>query len=194
MKRVGVYGGSFDPVHVAHVALARTALAQFALDELRWLPVGLPWQKSRALAPGVHREAMVRLAIDGEPRFTLDRRELKRRGPTFTLDTVRELRVEEPDVRFVLMLGQDQFARLHTWRDWRELLAAVEFAVARRPGAPVEPPHPDVANAPHAEIALEPMDVSSSEVRRRVAAGRSIAGLVPDAVAGYIARHGLYRS
>ena len=91
MKRVGLFGGSFDPVHNAHVALARTALEQLALDELRWIPVGQPWQKARRLAAAADREAMVRLAIAGEPRFVLDRVELRRRGPTFTLDTVREL-------------------------------------------------------------------------------------------------------
>ena len=96
MKRVGLFGGSFDPVHNAHVALATTALAQLGLDELRWIPAGQPWQKARRLAAAADREAMVRLAIAGEPRFVLDRVELRRSGPTFTLDTVRELVAAEP--------------------------------------------------------------------------------------------------
>ena len=96
MKRVGLFGGSFDPVHNAHVALARLALEQLELDEVRWIPVGQPWQKSRQLSDGADREAMVRLAIAREPRFTLDRIELRRRGVTFTLDTVRELVAAEP--------------------------------------------------------------------------------------------------
>ena len=121
MKRVGVFGGSFDPVHNAHVALARLALEQLQLDEVRWIPVGQPWQKSRRLSDGADREAMVRLAIAGEPRFVVDRIELRRRGVSYTLDTVRELAAAEPGTEWVLILGQDQYASLHTWRDWREL-------------------------------------------------------------------------
>lgn len=192
-RRVGILGGSFDPVHNAHVELARTSLSQLGIDELRWLPVGQPWQKARELAPAVHREAMVRLAMAGEPRFVLDRSELKRRGPSFTLDTVRELRLGEPDVDWVLILGQDQYASLHTWRDWRELLASVHLAVANRPGT-AGAPNEQVADAAHDVVALPMMDISSSDIRRRVAAGEPIAGLVPDTVAGYIERHGLYRS
>ena len=121
MKRVGLFGGSFDPVHNAHVALARLALEQLQLDEVRWIPVGQPWQKSRQLSDGADREAMVRLAIAGEPRFVVDRIELRRRGVSYTLDTVRELAAAEPGTEWVLILGQDQYASLHTWRDWREL-------------------------------------------------------------------------
>ncbi|HEX7435379.1 MAG TPA: adenylyltransferase/cytidyltransferase family protein, partial [Caldimonas sp.] len=89
MKRIGLFGGSFDPVHNAHVALAKVALAQLKLDELRWVPAGQPWQKARALSDAVHREAMLRLAIADEPRFTLSRIELERGGASYTLDTVR---------------------------------------------------------------------------------------------------------
>ena len=191
-RRVGLFGGSFDPVHNAHVALARTALDQLALDELRWIPVGRPWQKARRLAPAADREAMVRLAIAGEPRFRLDRIELRRHGPTFTLDTVRELAAAEPGTEWVLILGQDQYASLHTWRDWRELLGMVTLAIANRPDA--EPAvNAQIANVPHHMVNLPMMDVSSTEVRRRVAAGESIASLVPPAVASYIERRQLYR-
>ena len=133
MKRVGLFGGSFDPVHNAHVALATTALDQLRLDELRWIPVGQPWQKSRQVSDGADREAMVRLAIAGEPRFVVDRSELRRRGVSYTLDTVRELVAAEPGTEWVLILGQDQYASLHTWRDWRELVARVTLAIANRP-------------------------------------------------------------
>jgi nicotinate-nucleotide adenylyltransferase len=189
--RVGLFGGSFDPVHNAHVVLARTALEQLELDELRWIPVGEPWQKSRRLADRADREAMVRLAIAGEPRFKLDRTELRRRGPTFTLDTVRELTAAEPGKVWFLILGQDQYASLHTWRDWPELLSLVCLAIANRPGAALAV-NTQIASVEHREVPLPMMDVSSTEVRRRVAAGESIADLVPEAVARYIEQHRLY--
>ena len=191
MKRVGLFGGSFDPVHNAHVALAATALEQLRLDELRWIPVGRPWQKARRLADAADREAMVRLAIAGEPRFVLDRVELRRRGPTFTLETVRELVAAEPGNQWFLILGQDQYASLHTWRDWRELLDLVTLAIANRPGA-ARAVNPQIAKAEHQVVELPMMDVSSTEIRRRVAEGESIADLVPDAVARYIGQHRLY--
>jgi nicotinate-nucleotide adenylyltransferase len=191
VKRIGLFGGSFDPVHNAHVVLAATALDQLELDELRWIPVGQPWQKARRLADGADREAMVRLAIAGEPRFTLDRIELRRDGPSFTLDTVRELVAAEPGARWFLILGQDQYASLHTWRDWGELLGLVTLAIANRPGAALAV-NTQIARAEHRTVQLPMMDVSSTEVRRRVAAGESIAGLVPDAVARYIEEHRLY--
>jgi nicotinate-nucleotide adenylyltransferase len=192
MKRVGLFGGSFDPVHNAHVALATLALEQLGLAEVRWIPVGQPSQKTRTLSDAADREAMVRLAIAGEPRFVLDRIELKRRGVSYTLDTVRELAAAEPGNEWVLILGQDQYATLHTWRDWRELVSRVTLAIANRPdGAAL--PNPQIASVPHQMVKLPMMDISSTEVRRRVAAGQSIANLVPPAVASYIARRQLYR-
>jgi len=191
MKHIGVFGGSFDPVHNAHVALARTALEQLRLDELRWLPVGQPWQKTRQLASPADREAMVRLAIAGEPRFVLDRGELRRRGISYTLDTMRELRAAEPGQAWFLILGQDQYASLHTWRDWRDLLGLATLAIANRPGAaPIV--SDQIAGFEHHAVVLPMMNVSSTEVRRRVAAGESIADLVPGPVARYIERHRLY--
>ncbi len=192
MKRVGLFGGSFDPVHNAHVALARLALEQLGLDEVRWIPVGQPWQKTRRLSDTADREAMVRLAIAGEAGNVLDRTELRRRGVSYTLDTVRELAAAEPDTEWVLILGQDQYASLHTWRDWRELVARVTLAIANRPDA--EPAaNAQISRVPHQMVSLPMMDISSTEVRRRVAAGLSVADLVPEAVAHYIERRGLYR-
>ena len=190
-RRVGLFGGSFDPVHNAHLALARTALEELGLAELRWIPVGQPWQKSRRLADAADREAMVRLAIEGEPRFVVDRVELRRGGPTFTLDTVRELAAAEPGNRWYLILGQDQYASLDTWHGWRELLSLVCLAIANRPGAALAV-NPRVAGVAHEEVPLPMMDVSSTEIRRRVAAGESIADLVPEAVARYIEQRRLY--
>ena len=191
MNRVGLFGGSFDPVHNAHVALAGLALSQLGLDEVRWIPTGQPSQKTRELADAADREAMVRLAIADEPRFVLDRAELRRRGVSYTLDTVRELKAAGPDSERFLIIGQDQYATLHTWRDWRELLGLVTLAVANRPGADLVV-NPQIARTEAHVVSLPMMDISSTEVRRRVAAGESIADLVPESVARYIDRRRLY--
>ena len=193
MKRIGLFGGSFDPVHNAHLALATEALTQLGLDAVRWVPVGEAWQKARPLADAADREAMVALAIAGEPRFSIDRTELRRKGPSFTLDTLHELHAAEPAVEWHLILGQDQYATLHTWRGWRELVGLCVLVVANRPGARLVA-DPQVAAFPHESVLLPQMDVSSTAVRARVAAGEPIAGLVPEAVARYIARRHLYRS
>lgn len=192
MSRIGIFGGSFDPVHNAHVALAELALGELQLDQVRWVPAGQQWQKQRQLAAAQHREAMVRLAIAGEPRFVLDRRELLRKGPSFTLDTVTEMQAQEPGHEWFLMLGQDQYAGLHTWRDWRELLKRVTLAVANRPGARTEA-HADVQRSPHQVVSLPMMDISSTAIRERRARGEGVSDLVPATVASYIDQHCLYQ-
>jgi nicotinate-nucleotide adenylyltransferase len=191
-RRIGIFGGSFDPVHNAHLALARVALAELQLDELRWVPVGEPWQKSRRITSAVHREAMVRLAIEGEPRFVLDRTELERSGPSYTLDTVRSLQVLEPDARWFLVIGQDQYAGFHTWHGWEELLSRVTIAVANRPDAS---PLADsqVRAVAHEAVRLPMMDVSSTDIRERLHHAMAIDDLVPPSVARYIEQHHLYR-
>ena len=193
--RIGLLGGSFDPPHLAHLALARTALQALHLDELWWLPAGQPWQKvGRALADGTHRAAMVRLLVQDEPRFRLDARELDRPGPTFTVDTVRECRAERPDAAFFLILGQDQYGRLDTWREWPALLGEVTLAVAARSGQPPLPP-PALAAHPHRleVLPLPDMPESSTALREALTRGDDVSPMVGPAVAGYIARHHLYR-
>jgi nicotinate-nucleotide adenylyltransferase len=192
-KKIGLLGGSFDPPHNAHLALARSALDHLSLDEVRWLPAGLQWQKARQPTPAHHRLAMVALAIAGEPRFVLDDRELRRQGPSYTVDTVRELQAEE-SAEWFLLVGQDQYANLHTWHDWRELLPRVTLAVASREGIAPTPPAA-LAAVPHRVVALPMprMDISATEIRARAAQGRDIGDMVPAAVARYIDQHLLYR-
>lgn len=196
--KVGLYGGSFDPPHAAHLSLARTALAHLRLDQLRWIPAGQPWQKATTLAPAEHRAAMVAALIEGEPRFVLDRSELDRTGPSYTIDTVRALQGRYPQDDHVLVIGQDQYARMASWRDWQELLLRVTLAVAARDGQAVEAPAV-VRDLPHRceTLPMPPHAASSTAIRAHLAAGGTAAALgadvVPTAVAGYIDRHGLYR-
>ena len=192
MKRIGLFGGSFDPVHNAHLALARQALQELRLDQLRWVPAGQAWQKSRPLAPAVHREAMLRLAIAGEPRFVLEGCELRRPGPSYTLDTVRELQAATPAAQWFLVIGQDQYAALHTWFGFEQLLPLLTLAVARRPGAQAEA-DARVRAAAQVALSLPPTAVSATELRARLAAGQDISTLVPPPVALYIRQQGLYR-
>lgn len=195
-RRTGIFGGSFDPVHNAHVALARVALAELRLDELLWVPAGQPWQKDRGLTPAADREAMVRLAIADEPRFALSRVELERSGPSYTIDTVRALQAARPDATdradWYLVIGQDQYAGFHTWHSWQALLGLVTLAIADRPDT-VHVVDPQVLAVPHAAVTLPMMDVSSTDIRGRVRLGQGIDDLVPAPVARYIARHRLYR-
>ena len=190
-RRVAIFGGSFDPVHRAHIALAHSALQALQLDQLRWVPTGRPWQKARSITPAAQRMAMVQAAIAGEPRFVLDPIEVERAGPSYTLDTVRALAALHPGTEWVLLIGQDQYAGLHSWRNWRQLLALVTLAVANRPGV-ARPPHADVLRQPHRVVPLAMLDISATDIRARVAAGRDISELVPLEVARYIAQQGLY--
>jgi nicotinate-nucleotide adenylyltransferase len=191
--RIGVFGGSFDPPHNAHLALARAALDALRLDELRWIPAGQPWQKARRITPAAHREAMVRATIVGEPRFVLDRIELERAGPSYTLDTVQALHAARPQAQLFLVIGADQYAGLHTWRDWQLLLGLVTLAVANRPGA-VPPVNPEVLRFPHRVLPLPMLDIAATDIRARVARGLPVDALVPVEVARYIDSHALYRS
>ena len=197
-RRIGLMGGSFDPVHVAHVALAETALVHLQLDEVRWIPVGQAWQKQRTLVAGAHRIAMVQAATAGEPRFTVDPIEVQRPGPSYTLDTVRALQqAQGADAEWFLIMGQDQYANLTTWRDWPELLARVTVAVACR-GHDQPRPSPELAAHPHRVITLPlpAQHVSSTEIRTRLGRGDDPFSLVPALVslpvARYIANHQLY--
>ena len=202
--RLGVFGGAFDPPHRTHVGLVEAALAQLQLDELRIFPTGDAWHKTRTLSPAADRLAMAELAFGGIPRVVVDPREVRRAGPTYTLDTLRELKREFPDAQPVLMMGSDQAAALPRWHGWQEILAIAIVSIAERlesgrsdgsatrfdprtqPGLP--------AGARFETLELPPMDTSATDIRARVARGEDIAALVPPAVARYIDQHHLYAS
>ena len=197
-RRIGVMGGSFDPVHVAHVALAEAAQRHLALDEVRWVPVGQAWQKARQLVSAEHRLAMVQAAIAHEPRFVLDDCEVRRGGPSYTLDTVKELQARWPGCEWFLIIGQDQYANLPTWQGCDELVSRVTLAVACRGGD--EPRAPAVLEGRHrvVRLPLPALHVSSTEIRAHLNQGQSPTSLVPhwlsEPVARYIANHQLYAS
>lgn len=192
--RVGLFGGSFDPPHLAHRALADCALHELRLDKLLWIPAGEPWQKAgRQLVPAEQRRAMVQLMMDGEPRFELDDSELRRTGASYTVDTLRERAASHPGEQLFLIIGQDQYARLDTWRDWPEILQRATLAVAARAGEAIEAA-PALQATPHQsfKLALPAMEHSATAVRQKVMRGEDIRPMVGNAVAGYIAQHRLY--
>jgi nicotinate-nucleotide adenylyltransferase len=191
-------GGSFDPVHTAHVALAEAALRHLPLDEVRWIPVGQPWQKARQLVEAEHRSAMVRAATAHEPRFVVDDIELKRQGPSYTIETFKALQAKaNGPTEWFLIIGQDQYANLPTWHGWHDLLQGLTLAVACR-GHDLPRPAPEMQGLAYrvVELPLPPLPVSSTDIRARLGRGDDpytlAPELVPTGVARYIANHQLY--
>lgn len=190
VRRLGLFGGTFDPPHLGHLALAEWARERLGLDRVLFVPAGIPPHKRRrAPSPARVREALTRLAVRGNPAFRVSALELGRDGPSFTVDTLRALRRRHPGVRVFLLLGEDSLRDFPTWHDPRAIRALATLAVARRPGT---------ARAPRARRGVVWLDnpgiaLSSSAIRARARAGRSVRYLVPDPVAAYIARHRLYR-
>ncbi len=194
-RRLGLFGGAFDPPHIAHVALARAALSQLALDELRVFPTGSAWHKARPLSDAVHRLEMARLAFDGLPGVVVDDRELRRVGPTYTVDTLRELHREHPQDTLVLVIGADQADTFDQWRESAEIarLAIISVAVRPRADAPAGTVNPSrLPDGQWVPITLPPLPVSATDIRARRASGLGIDHLVPAAVARYIDQHHLY--
>jgi nicotinate-nucleotide adenylyltransferase len=189
-----LYGGSFDPPHAAHVALATLARDHLGLDTLHVVPAGDPWQKAgQVRTPALHRFAMAQIAFAGAPGVVVDRLELDRAGPSYTLDSLRTLQARQPGAEWFLVIGQDQYARFDTWHGWPQLLALCTLAVAARGGVAPAPPTALQA-VPHRQVTLPlpDMPLSSTDIRARLGRGEAVAPLVAPAVAGYIAQHHLY--
>ena len=198
-RRLGVFGGAFDPPHNGHVALARSALQQLELDQLLVVPTGQAWHKPGVLSSAAHRVAMARLAFQGMERVCVDPRETLRAGPSYTVDTLQELQREHPGAQLFLLLGQDQAQALSGWHRWREVLQFAIICVAKRPVAAAqgrEILRQDTVAAGEIPafrtLDLPPMAVASTEIRALCAGGGSVSSLVPDAVARYISLHHLY--
>ena len=194
-KRVAVFGGAFDPPHLAHLALLEAALAHLALDELRVIPTGQAWHKSRSLSPADHRVAMAKLAFGPVAKVLIDERELRRAGPSYTIDTVRELQAEQPASELFLLLGGDQARALPTWNAWQEVLTIATICIAERPYNSTALATKDLypwlrERFLHLPLPLSP--ISATDVRQRVARHEDVSPLVGPAVARYIAQHHLY--
>ena len=209
---IGLLGGTFDPVHYAHLRLAQEALDQLPLGSIRWIPSGQPGHRGAPGAGVANRLAMLKLALAGNPGFTLDEADARSTAPTFTVNTLTRLRAElGPKVPLVVLIGTDQLLALDTWHEWKRLFDLAHIAVAQRPrfalergalrgelgaeyarrsGSPAA-----LVKAPAGAIttfAMTPLDISASAIRAAIATGHNPRYLLPDAVLDYIGSHKLY--
>ena len=194
--RIGLFGGTFDPPHVGHLALAEWARTQLALDRVVFIPAGTPPHKAaRAHTSAARRLALTRLAVRGNPAFAVSAIETRRRGPSWTVDTVRDFAQTHPRARLWLLLGADMFDTFASWREPAGILGHAAVAVALRPGSR-RPRATKWARVGRGVVWLDNpgLEVSSSALRSRAARGLTLRYLVPDAVAKAITRLGLYRS
>ena len=188
VSAIGLLGGSFDPVHHGHLLVGQAAAESLGLDELRFVPAReQPFKVGRHGAGADHRAAMLELAVAGMPGFAVERAELSRAGPSYTVETLLTLRAREPGVAWTLLLGADAAAELEAWHRAGELSDLARIVVFARPGAPV-PASPLIGGV----VEVPAVEISATAIRGRVRAGRSVRYWVPDAVAEYIARHRLY--
>ena len=209
-------GGAFDPPHLAHRAIAQHAIAQMQLDVLHVVPTGYAWHKARPLTDAAHRLAMCQLAFAGLPEVLVDDREIRRSGPSYTLDTVRELKAQYPDTELVLVMGQDQWDALPTWKHWQTIAQLVTLVVAARPAeSTLDAPSAQVSRTwPHQaepfcntypealqhgsvqaqRLVMPLLPISATNIRQTVSQGRGLdpMALVDPAVARYISVHHLY--
>ncbi len=211
--RIGINGGTFDPIHFGHLRPALEVLEALQLDEMRFIPAYQPVHRGAPSVDASHRVRMVELAIAPEPRFVLDRREIDRGGPSYMVETLQSLRNDFPGAELVLMMGADAIAAFTHWHRWQAILKLANIVVTRRPGAENRLPDalapyrqnwhlekvgdpPLRFEAPAGKIGFLPvtqLDISATDIRARLAAGRSIRYLTPEAVVEYIDTHQLYR-
>ncbi|MEU7471607.1 nicotinate-nucleotide adenylyltransferase [Streptomyces sp. NPDC044984] len=191
-RRLGVMGGTFDPIHHGHLVAASEVAAQFGLDEVVFVPTGQPWQKShRAVSAAEDRYLMTVIATAENPQFSVSRIDIDRGGPTYTVDTLRDLRALNPDTDLFFITGADALAQILTWRDSEELFSLAHFIGVTRPGH-----HLTDAGLPEGGVSLvevPALAISSTDCRARVAKGEPVWYLVPDGVVRYIDKRELYR-
>lgn len=189
-ERLGVFGGTFDPPHIGHLAAARAASRAADLDRVVFVPAGHPWQKEgRAVSAAEDRYRMTALAIGDDADFVASRVEIDRGGPSFTVDTLEAMAVEAPDRELVLVLGADAAAGIGTWHRPERICELAELAVVNRPGVEMSPPY---GRCRVIEVVMDPVDVSATELRRRLGAGLDVSAMLPVAVAEYASARGLY--
>ena len=195
-RRLGVMGGTFDPIHYGHLVTAEEALVQFSLDGVLFVPTGQPWMKQdRAVSPAEDRYLMTVIATASNPRFHVSRIEIDRDGPTYTVETLRALGEENPDAELYFITGADAMLEIFDWKDPEEALGLAHFIAATRPGyelarfeSRATTRHPNVS-----VMQIPALAISSTDVRERVHDGRPIRYLVPEGVKTYIDKAALYR-
>jgi len=199
-KRIGILGGTFNPIHLGHLLIAQDAMEQLVLDHVKFIPSATPPHKTtEALASERDRLQMIRLAIHGNNRFEVDDIEIQRGGTSYTVDTLMELRRCEPKASLFFIIGADSLAELHLWRQAQRIVHLCTFVTVPRPGFETRPsidPRLDSASRKRLRqhvLRGHACEIASREIRSRVASGRSIRYLVPDAVTEYIRRRRLYQ-
>ena len=187
--RLGVMGGTFDPIHNGHLVAASEVAAAFDLDEVLFVPTGLPWQKESVTATS-DRYLMAEIATAANPRFKVSTVDIDREGPTYTVDTLRDLRVKFPDAELFFITGADAVTSIAGWKDAANLWGLAQFVAVTRPGHKL-----DLPSAPEGAIQvleIPALAISSTDIRARVSQGKPIWYLVPDGIVQFIAKHGLY--
>ncbi|MFM5952234.1 MAG: nicotinate-nucleotide adenylyltransferase [Micrococcales bacterium] len=188
--RLGVMGGTFDPIHNGHLVAASEAAAAFNLSEVVFVPTGEPWQKTRKVTASEDRYLMTVVATASNPRFKVSRVDIDRAGPTYTIDTLRELRQQHPDADLYFITGADAIAQILSWRDVDQIWGLAHFVAVSRPGHKMTlPEHPKGAIS---VLEIPALAISSTDIRQRVSANKPVWYLVPDGVVQYIAKHELY--
>ncbi len=186
LRKLGLYGGSFDPIHHGHLILAREALESLALDRVLFIPAGIsPHKLHRPPAPASLRCQMLEACVKNEPGLGWDDCEIRRAGPSFAIDTVREMAARHPGAKIFYFIGEDNLAALHTWKDVGLLKTLAQFVVLSRGGKPDDHGFPVVSRQ---------IDISSTEIRNRIARGLSVRYLVPDQACEILSQHPLYRN
>ncbi|MCG7247401.1 nicotinate-nucleotide adenylyltransferase [Corynebacterium simulans] len=193
-QRIGIMGGTFDPIHNGHLVAASEAAYRFQLDQVVFVPTGQPWQKAgRDVTAAEHRYLMTMVATASNPRFTVSRVDIDREGPTYTIDTLRDLRELFPDAELYFITGADSLASIMSWHDWEVMLEMANFVGVTRPGYELSKDMLPLGSQTGIElIEIPAMAISSTDCRKRAGEGEPVWYLVPDGVVQYIAKNNLY--
>lgn len=194
VQRIGIMGGTFDPIHNGHLVAGSEVADLFKLDRVIFVPTGQPWQKSdRVVSSTEDRYLMTIVATAPNPRFRVSRVDIDRGGPTYTVDTLQDIKAQFPDAQLYFITGADALAQIMTWRDWESMLDLAEFVGVTRPGYKLEESFlpPQAQERVHL-VEVPALAISSTDCRRRAASGRPVWYLVPDGVVQYIAKSHLY--
>lgn len=193
-RRIGIMGGTFDPIHNGHLVAGSEVADRFGLDVVIFVPTGQPWQKAhRKVSDAEHRYLMTVVATASNPQFLVSRVDIEREGPTYTVDTLTDLQEQYPDAELYFITGADAFQSIVTWRDWEQMFDLAHFVGVTRPGYELSADVlPEVNKERISIVEIPAMAISSTDCRRRAAEGRPVWYLVPDGVVQYIQKYGLY--